>query len=209
MGQWAAAAAEFAKAFELEEPKKPLPWFEHAYLRLQLGDQKGYQRICRRLLERLGQSERDWDVDLLAHTCVLAPGALKEASQVVALAEKRLARTGPENRWSLQVVGLAYYRAAKYDKAVEVLAKAVKDHPDFAPNIANWLILSMAHQHLKQPAEARQWLKQAVARIKELQPKDRFAPEGWEWRDWLGVHLLRREAEGLLNAAKDSGKDRK
>lgn len=58
----------------------------------------------------------------------------------------------------------------------------------------------MAHQQMNHPAEARQWLAKSVQRIDELQPPkgSRFAPQGWEWYDWLGVQLLRREAEQLV-----------
>jgi tetratricopeptide (TPR) repeat protein len=202
VGQWVVAAAAFAKAFELAEPMRPLLWFEYAYLRLQVGDREGYRKLCRRMHERFGRSGKQWGSILLAHTCVLAPGALDDPSQVVALAEQRLARTGPEDRWSLQVAGLAYYRAGKYEKAVTTLTEAVNDHPDFAHNVTNWLVLSMAHQQMNQPIEARQWLAKAVRKIDKLQPSEghRFAPQGWEWYDWLGVQLLRREAERLVKA---------
>ncbi len=199
-GHWVVAAANYAKAFELAEPARPLFWFEHAYLRLQVGDHEGYRKLCRRMCERYDQSNKQWGSILVAHTCVLAPGALDDPSQVVVLAEQRLARTGPKDRWSLQVAGLAYYRASKYEQAATILTQAVKDHPDFPHNLINWLILSMTHQQMNHPLEARQWLAKAVRRIDELQPPkgSRFAPHGWEWYDWLGAQLLRREAELLV-----------
>ncbi len=200
---WVVAAGHFAKAFELEEPERPLFWFEHAYLRLQVGDHEGYQKLCRRMHERHHQSKKQWASILVAHTCVLAPGALDDPSEVVALAEQRLARTGPKDRWSHQVAGFAYYRAGKYEKAATILTQAVKDHPDFPHNLINWLILSMAYQQMNHSAEAQQWLAKAVQKIDELQPRrrSRFAPQGWEWYDWLGVQLLRSEAEQLVTAA--------
>jgi tetratricopeptide (TPR) repeat protein len=201
-GHWVVAADYFAKAFELAEPTLPRFWFEHAYLRLQVGDYEGYRKLCRRMRERHDQSNKQWAGILLAHTCVLAPGALGDPSQVVALAEQRLARTGPKDRWSLQVAGFAYYRASKYEQAATIMTQAVKEHPDFPHILINWLILSMAHQQMNQPGEAQKWLAKAVQRMDELQPPkgSRFAPQGWDWHDWLGVQLLRREAEQLVTA---------
>jgi tetratricopeptide (TPR) repeat protein len=203
-GQFDRAAAGYARAFALEESGDPYVWFEHAYLLLQTADEEGYRKLCRRMRERFGESKDVEEIALLAHTCVLASGALNDPERVLELAEQRLAMTGPPSRhyeWSLHVLGLAQYRAGNWERAAEVLGKAVQDHPDLGVNLLDYLILSMAQQRLGHPAEARQWLDKAEQWIREQQPRRGrpFAPPGWIWRDWLGVQMLHREAQVLLH----------
>jgi tetratricopeptide (TPR) repeat protein len=98
-------------------------------------------------------------------------------------------------------LGLAYYRAGRYQEAVDWLTKGLKESPDWDYQILNWLVLSMAQQRLGHGEEAREWLdkaEQAVAgKGREWPAGAFFAPPGWQWRDWLGVQMLRREAKRL------------
>jgi WD40 repeat protein/serine/threonine protein kinase/tetratricopeptide (TPR) repeat protein len=204
-GQWDKAAADYAEAFEREPPEDPFAWFEHAYLRLQVGDTEGYRKLCARMREQFGESTRADDVALLAHACVLAPDALGDAGSVLRLARQRFDRTpapSAHHVWSVHVLGLACYRAGSYPEAVDCLTKGLKDSPDWDYQILNWLVLSMAHQRLGHGEEAREWLdkaEQAVAARDRERPAGSpfFAPPGWQWRDWLGVQMLRREVKGL------------
>jgi tetratricopeptide (TPR) repeat protein/serine/threonine protein kinase len=205
-GDWDKAAADFARAFEQQSPGDPFVWFEHAYLRLQVGDAEGYRTLCARMRERFGRSGSGADIPLLAHSCVLAPDALGDAALVLRLAQQRLTLTGPDP-WSLHVLALAHYRAGEYDKAVRRLTEALECDPAWEFHVLNWLALSMAHQQLGHGEEARKWFDKAGQGIAEADRKrpdqsTRFAPPGWHWRDWLGVQMLRREAEELLTNRK-------
>jgi hypothetical protein len=148
--EWEKAAADYARAFEAEPPRSPYRWFDHAYMRLQVGDAAGYRKLCGQMRARFGGSKEVDDIALLAHACVLAPDALGDASAVVRLAEQRLAmapRPSIYCWWSAHVLGLAYYRARQHQKAVDWLNnKAVKECPDEAPTAFHWLVLAMAHQ---------------------------------------------------------------
>jgi serine/threonine protein kinase/tetratricopeptide (TPR) repeat protein len=209
-GEWDKAAADYARVFEQQPPGDPFAWFEHAYLRLQVGDAEGYRKLCGRMRERFGGSTNGAGIPLFAHTCVLAPDALGDAASVLRLAEQRLAVTGPDP-WSLHVLGLAQYRAGQHDKAIESLRKALKDYPDWDFHILNRLVLAMAHYQAGHAVEARQWFDLARKGIAEESQKNpdqspRFAPPGWLWRDWLGVQMLSREPEELLNKQPENGK---
>jgi serine/threonine protein kinase/Flp pilus assembly protein TadD len=205
-GDWEQAAADFAAAFEEMPPEDPMAWFEHAYLRLQVGDIEGYRKVCVRMRERFGDSARPDEIALLAHAAVLAPGSLGDATAVLRLAEQRNrlnAAVAGHDIWSAHVLGLAHYRAGQADKAVACLSKAANDHPDWQFQAFNWLVLSMAHHRLGHAAEARQWFDTAQKWIaeegrKKPERSPAFAPHRWPWRDWLGVQLFRREAEALL-----------
>jgi serine/threonine protein kinase len=203
--QWNKAAVEYDALLELQLADAAV-WFEDAYLRLKLVDTEGYQQLCRRMLEHYAHSKDVNDIIFLAHTCVLAPLRLDDAAQVQQLAEQRMSLTAdnPVHRvWSVHVLGLAWYRCGRSDKAVECLVKGLDEHPDWEHNVLNWLVLAMAHHRLEHKQEARQWLDKARQWIEEKNrsrdPEDRsFTPAGWAWRDWLGVQMLHQEAEALL-----------
>jgi serine/threonine protein kinase len=204
-GEWARAAADYARAFEAQGPANPFHWFQQALIRLQLGDVKGYRQICGRMWKRFGSSN-GVDYFVLAHACALAPGALGEGRRTRQLAEQRLALTPPPSLhhvWSVHVLGLAYCRAGQYTEAVACLEKGLKDYPSWDQNVLNWLVLAMAERRLGHAATAKEYLSKAnnwIARKDRATPKasGRFAPPDWAWRDWLMVQLFRREAGALI-----------
>jgi Flp pilus assembly protein TadD len=202
--QWDKAADQHSKVLALK-PKDPYLWLENAYLRLRIGDTEGYRKLCGAMLERFEHSKNVDDIALLAHTCVLAPGGLGDATRVLGLAERRLAMSPPESIhhiFSLHILGLAHYRAGQNGQAVACLEKALRDHADWKYNVVNWLALAMAHHRLSHQAEAKQWLDKARVRIEEMRrAAERNAasvPWDWAWRDWMGVQILCDEAQTLV-----------
>ena len=199
-GQWERAAADYARAFELQEPEDLLLWQDHALLRLQVGDAKGYHLICTRMMERFGQSKENEYFRLLPAICVLAPNALDDAGHVVALAEQ-MAKDRPD--YHIYYLGLAYYRAGQYEQAVAALDKALQLDPAGGFSSLNWLTLAMAHYHLGHTDQARQLLDKSERLIDQILRQTppaigEFAPSGWVWYNWLKIQFLRREAEALI-----------
>jgi tetratricopeptide (TPR) repeat protein len=208
VGLWEKAASHFTESFKAQPSDNSSTWFEHAYLRLLAGDKKGYRRLCSRMLERFGQSPGFDGVGMLAHTCVLDSQALADSTQVVQLAEQRLVRQRPgfgHEPWSAHVLGLAYYRAGRYDAAVAGLRKRLEDDAAWQHQVLNWLVLAMAHHRLEQVAESHKWLHQAnqwlEKNTQEMIRGGRSAPAEWAWRDWAELLLLRREATALIEGA--------
>jgi hypothetical protein len=67
----------------------------------------------------------------------------------------------------------------------------------------------MAHQRLGNAAEARRWLAKAQAWLDQYgdgMPTRAREELGLDLHNWLEAHLLRREAETLLDAASGSSK---
>jgi serine/threonine protein kinase/Tfp pilus assembly protein PilF len=203
MGQWSQAAADYARLVP-QRPHNPDLWFEQACLLCRLGDDSGYRKLCSEMRERFGRSKDVYEFALLSHACALAPAALGDAVQVLQLAKERLVRTAPPSDhypWSVHVLGLAQYRAAQYQAAVETLGKT----PDAASlgeqKVLNWLVLAMAEQKRGHATEARAWLDRAnqwLGRTAQALPAGQLTPSGWHWRDWLQLQTLRREAEGVV-----------
>ncbi len=203
--RWQDAAADYAKAYQIQPHLRPWDWLEHAYLLLQTSDTGGYRRLCMEMLDRFGEAEQEDPLAYLAHTCLLSPDALGDRGRVVQIAQRpfKEVRALRHRKPSYHVLALAHYRAGQYAEAIEAVRKATELDPNRAGHVRNWQVLAMAHHGLGQVEEARQWLekaKQRIDRTNQNRPKEssRFAPPSWLWRDWLGCQMLQSEAEMLL-----------
>jgi tetratricopeptide (TPR) repeat protein len=204
LGHWKQAAGDYARVLQ-RQPQDPLWWFENACLLCQLEDGPGYQKLCSRMVERFGRSRAIDDAVFLAHSCVLAPGALADAAEVVKRAKQRLALTAPpnvHNAFSVHVLGLAYYRAGQHGAAVECLTNDASPRDYEIVGVLNCLVLALVEAKRDRPAEGRQWLDRASKWLEEenrnLPPGGAVMPARWAWRDWLLVQTLHREAQRLL-----------
>jgi tetratricopeptide (TPR) repeat protein len=203
--RWGEAAAAFARAFATERaPDRPHLWFEHALLRLAVGDSAGYHADCQHMLEVLRvprNDERAW-LEFTAHAWALAPDGPAEPAQALELAERRAAIILVP--WSKHVLGLALYRAGRFAEADTRLRATLDRDPGWDWHVLNWLVLGMVHQRLGRPDEARRWLERAESWI-EVRLRDRpggterAVPESWLWRDGVLLHLLHREARTLIS----------
>jgi serine/threonine protein kinase/tetratricopeptide (TPR) repeat protein len=205
LGQWKQAAADFARILDVHPRLGAYLWFEYACLLCQLEETAGYRQLCARMRKQFGQSDDVSEMGFMAHACVLAPQALPDPQEVVRLAKERLRMTPPpseEHPWSVHVLGLAYYRAGDYDKAVESFSKGLDLAPLRGHHVMNWLGLALAEHKRGRAREARQWLERATTWMETMTrglPDERgqVMPAGWTGRHWLQVQLLRREAEQI------------
>jgi hypothetical protein len=95
--------------------------------------------------------------------------------------------------------GLYEYRAGRPESAVACLlpARSTFDPATLNPTVR--VVLAMAYQRTGRPAEARQELQ----RVRNAVEQSGFDPwrEGdlpFCWWDWLRLHILLHEAEGLI-----------
>jgi tetratricopeptide (TPR) repeat protein/serine/threonine protein kinase len=202
-GDWDRAAADYALTFGQGLSRYPDLWFEHACLRVQVGDAAGYRKLCGRMMKRFGKSTNPDEIVYLAHACVLAPGGL-DPTAALSLAERRLAMTArPSGHypWSIHLVALAHYRAGHYPQAVEWATRGLKEDPAFGERVPHWLLLAMAHHRLGHAEEARKWLgtaEQWIAAKDRSRKGGHFTPAGLIWRGWLLTQMVYREAADLL-----------
>jgi serine/threonine protein kinase/WD40 repeat protein/tetratricopeptide (TPR) repeat protein len=205
-GQWKDAAADFLKAAACKEPDVEA-WYAQAMLCLRDGDQGGYRQICRDMLQRFSE-ESVW-------TCTLTPNSRAAPAQLVALAEKALAKPGKDqwyanqDHWHVNQLGAALYRAGQCAEAVKRLTEATERdaHPYRTDMLYTWFVLAMAHHRLGHAEEARRWLDKAIEGTEQaLKPlaeplgnsgnSEGGIPPNWSRR--LTLQLLRREAETLI-----------
>jgi tetratricopeptide (TPR) repeat protein len=209
LGQMEKAAADFARAVDLQ-PGECLFAFEHAGASALAGDADGYRRACTRLLERFGQSKDPWVTYTVARACLLTPQASTDLARLEKLAA-RAAAALPKMAWSRHTLGLASYRAGRFDEAVRQFKDSMQVDPKWQAQPANWLGLALAHHRLGQVAEARRWLDKADrwgepdkgGRSSEgagnARPRDVYDLHP---HDVMACQLLRRELDALMRGPK-------
>jgi WD40 repeat protein len=199
LGDWQRASEDHAKLPKLEVNLEQS--CEYASMLVLKGDDEGYHRVCRRLLQRFGQSRDPEELYLLARILALAPQEVTRPAEAVERAEKAVF-AHPKEAWYRHTIAVSYYRAGRFALAVEHAQKSMQDDPAWGGHVVNWLLLALGHQRLGHEPEARQWLDKAVQWIEQA---DRANPGGAASRlpvpslaDHLEILLLRREAEALL-----------
>ncbi len=113
------AAADFARAIELEDSRDSLQFFLHAFLRVYVADIPGYQKACRRMLEKFGDSTDPEEWNRVGAALSVSPEAGVEPSRAVALLERAVA----DNKWVYRqaYLGIAHYRAGQFERAKSAL----------------------------------------------------------------------------------------
>jgi tetratricopeptide (TPR) repeat protein len=163
---------------------------EHLSLALLLsGDRAGWQRSTAALLDRLGGTTNPFTANHVAWACVLGPEATPDPAVPVRLAGIALEGVNSTDPNILNTLGIALYRASRYDEAIRRLEQAIRVR-DGVGLPGDWAFLALAHHRLGHGDAARSW----VDRLREHQPS--MAPDQF-WFE-LEVRLLRSEAEAVI-----------
>jgi tetratricopeptide (TPR) repeat protein len=170
-------------------------------------DLEGYRSDCAAMLDRFAQTEDAGAAEWVAWTCALAPDAVADLPDAVALATKAL-ETDPKSSRYLDTLGAILYRAGRLEEAIQRLTEAdrlVQDPAD--PKLLDspaytWYFLAMAQQANGHDEEAKRWLAKAVKWTDEvLAEHERQGGKQLYWNRRLTLKLLRQEAEALLKAS--------
>jgi tetratricopeptide (TPR) repeat protein len=198
-GSWAEAVSHYARAIDLAR-NDPELWYEYASVLAFTGDAEGYRQACMSLLECVGPNPQPRPAYLAARACLLTPDAGAASARVLHLAE-RAVQAEPNTAWYLHTLSLAYYRAGRFQRAIEMAEASLESNPRWEPFVLNWLMLAMAHHHLQHAGEARQWLIMAsdwMHRSTGKGPADALPQLQMTWHDKFACLLLHREAEPLM-----------
>jgi serine/threonine protein kinase/predicted Zn-dependent protease len=164
LGLWDLAAGDLAYAGKLQEPVNATNWLQLALTRAYVGDVAGYRAACARMAERLqGSSVNRFTIDLV-RACVLTPESRADPVDLARKAEAIVA-VEPQVAWFRHALGAAYYRAGKYEKAVERLRESLDAHPNWGAGPINYPYLAMAYHRLGRHDEARRALDAAQAAL--------------------------------------------
>jgi serine/threonine protein kinase len=203
-GRWLVELAEYSRAaedFANVAERGVTEWEVLVGLgvsRVLAGDEAGYRRDCRRLLDRHDKSA---DLDLLirvAGFCKLAPIAPEDTARALAMAQRSL-RAVPHNPFHLSTRGALLYRAGRHEAALRDLQEAEQG---FGANaIWTWAWLGMANHRLGKSSETRAYLDRARPWLTSYLDTG-ATPPGWDG-PVAGVYraemrLLYREAEEVV-----------
>jgi tetratricopeptide (TPR) repeat protein len=197
---WAQAAECYARALMRGPTDNGHFWFEYAAVSLLSGDRAGYARACAHMVERCDKAggPRAYHV---ARACTLAPDAVADGSLPDGLAATEL-RANARQFWSLTEQGALAYRAGRYQEGVPLFEQSLLVDPTPGRAVLNWLWLALANQRLGKAEEARRWLGKAQAWLDQYGDgmparADEF---GLHRHNWLEAHILRREAEAMIQS---------
>src|SRR5262249_12461758 len=194
-GQWAQAAADFARGIESAPPESE-EWFEHACLRLIVGDREGYRKFVQEMRRREGRTDDPFVAFVLARSCILAADPVVEPEQVVRWAEQAV--SGGRNPWYLHVLGAAHYRAGHWEEAIARLGESNARTWTEEGKAQNRLVLAMAYRRLGDLAKARVGLDEGTRGWNGLEAAKTDDAARMPTTDWLPLHVLRREAESVV-----------
>jgi tetratricopeptide (TPR) repeat protein len=200
--QWAQAADCYARILKVGPTDEGHFWFEYAALLLLSGDRPGYARACAHMIDKYGKPDgpRAYHV---ARACTLAEAAVAEPSLPARLAEKEL-KDSAGAFWSLTERGALAYRAGQHQEALPFFEKGLEAESKPGRAVVTWLWLALAHQRLGKSVEARRWLDKAAAWLDQYRdgmPARAEEDLGLHLHNWLEAHVLRREAEALIQPA--------
>jgi serine/threonine-protein kinase len=199
--EWRKALEFYTQAQKLRPSDDGEVWFEHAAVLLLSGDHEGSRNACARMVQGGADSKIRLRPYHLARACTLAPCSVKLVELMGKLLKGEL--KGKATFWSLTEEAALHYRAGRFEQAVDLLHQSLRADARPGRAVLNWLWLALAHQRLGERQQARRWLDRAVRWL------DRFAtglpPHAEQGlrlhlHNWLEAHVLRREAETLLEA---------
>jgi tetratricopeptide (TPR) repeat protein len=195
--RWEQAAGEYASVTNLLPIRNCDVWSEHACLRLLVNDNEGYRQFCRQVIDHAGRTDDPFTAFVLARACAVSAEPVVEPERLVGWA-RQAADAEPMAPGRLHILGLAYYRAGKFESAVECADRSAKaGWQNSAEGALNELVLALSHHRMGHTAEARTWLAKARKRVEQFTPAAALLSQVPS-PDWVEIQLLRLEAEELL-----------
>jgi len=198
---WTEAAEAYAQIYELEEPADPMGFFLQALLRRYADDEAGYEKTCRRMVQRFEGVSDGETAHLIGAVLEMDPEPAIDPALMVSSLERAVADNSLP--WRVARLGLAYYRVGRYQQAVSAFEKSLAIRRDWAPAWVN-SCLAMARHRLGNADQARSALNEARdaidSRLDNMLHHDvGFLPQVW-W-DIVQSDFLYREARMLIEGS--------
>ncbi len=196
-GKWKAAADDFQRAVQGGVDNERL-LSALALSHLASTDQKGFQDICKLLIERGGESADSESACRMAYICLLSPDSNYNLRELDALV-KGNSETQPAAS-CLIVRGARLVRSGKWDEARQalehgqVLAEGI-DRP------RAWLFLALAEGGAGHTDAAKRWWQQAktwLDRQAGVQSQSAASKANLDWQQRLELRLLFEQVEKKL-----------
>jgi tetratricopeptide (TPR) repeat protein len=216
--RWKEAAADFTAGLEArialssDSAGKAYQWIYVAPV-LAIGDREGYRRLCREMLKRFAETQEPDTAARIAKSYLLLPEFIPEMEKACRLADRAvsLGKNHPSLVWFLHCKGLADYRRGNFRAAIEGLEPILPADGVGFPRltIAIHVVLAMSRYQQGEEQAARKHL----ARVAKLLDQNLIDPvrsplqkDSRYDTDWAIAWLLYREAQMLIEGAKDESK---
>ncbi len=188
--QWERALAAYARASE----RFDCNWTVHyAHALLLTGDEDGYRRLCLQMAEQFGEADRQ--ATRLALACSLGPRSGVEPARIVKWADAAAASS--RNKWRLELLAYAQYRAGQFQETVKVLDEAFA-LPDPAWKSQEAFVLALAYRGLGQQEEAWKWYRFGATALDDMTPRRTDDSVQRSACAWMGVNIWYREAKAVF-----------
>ena len=155
LGQFKAAAEDYARVIELN-PDNHDAWGARAHLLAQIGDRKGYEAHCRRMLERFGRNTNRTIAERTAKMCLVFQRPADQARALLELTNRSVDGERPHDYlpWFLMAKGMAEYRAGHPEEAIVWLNRSRETLAYVQGHAMIDLFLAMSYHRLGRPEDA-------------------------------------------------------
>jgi serine/threonine protein kinase len=202
--QWQQAITNFSRSIQVDPTNHP--GYQYlAPLFVETGDQVAYADVRERILGEFGKTKDPTIAERMAKACMILPPPAADLDTLARMADLAVA-AGPTSEywpWYELVKGLAEYRQAHYDAAIEWLRKILGPGGEPTRSAEAHAITAMAQYKQGQADDARATLASGHDFAQENLEKY----TGPNWQDRLTALALMREADALLqtNAQPSAG----
>ncbi len=195
-GEFEKARQDFRSVVSAELPG----YYQHyqvALLSIKLNDLEGYKASCQLILNATTTTSKAIELQLASWTCALAPGAVKDYTEVLAFSRAAIS-ANPVNPQFINGLGAVLMRAGGYSEAKLELERALTAVDSENTSRSDGLyFLAMTEHHLGNVDAARVQLTTA----NELADRELAGDPSWKRR--LTIELLRKEAQNLISDTKN------
>jgi tetratricopeptide (TPR) repeat protein len=191
-------------------PDDPELWCNLAAMLLLGQETDLHRQLCERALAQAGRLADPRAVGeqrnayLIARMCALAEKPPVDLARVLELARQSVDRQA--FAWHLHTLGLACYRAGKYEEAVRHLNESLTKDPEWGAQVVTYQVLALAYHRLGKADEARRWRDKAAAQIDQTVGKVTWeTATAWQPlhpHNLLEMWVLEREIAQVLPASK-------
>ena len=203
--KWDEVGEQLETAIQLD-PNDHEGWCNAAALAHYRGDADAYRRICGELVARFRETDNPAIAQWVAMACLLSPDAGDQLDLARQLAERAVTAGADDAaiHWIYLAKALADYRGGDFETAV---ASATRSRAHVGRQLCldatALLVQAMAEHQLERLAEARLSLSAAHELMQQQAPTVDGGAWGRYWCAWLRYHILRREAEALIDQIED------
>jgi eukaryotic-like serine/threonine-protein kinase len=161
-----------------------------------------YEQLCKKLVERFGNTVNPYIAERVAQDCLVLPNSGVDLALVDKLADTAVALGGGESALPYFQVAKAMsnYRLGHFDEAIQWAEKAVKNHrAESAAKAKADAVLAMANWQLGQRSVALAALASGDQEAPRFSPEQGTQDLGESWTAWLMARISLDEATALMN----------